>query len=268
MSNVALFGCTGRMGRALIEAVAEQSGLSLTGALASPASAALGTDIGTHHGRASLGVTITADREQALQGANVAIDFTLASAVSANLRVCVARRVPLVLGTTGLEDTTLAELREASRVIPVLYSPNMSIGVNLLLRLAAEAAHTLGREYEVEIVDLHHRHKRDAPSGTALRFGETIAGARGENFDAREVRARVAARTEASPGQINFTAVREGEHVGEHTVRFAGAGETVSLSHRASHRLTYARGAVRAAVWLLGQPPALYEMSDVLGYKS
>lgn len=268
MINVALFGCTGRMGLALLDALAERSDLALSGALASPASTALGVDIGVHHAKAPSGVIVTADRGRALQGANVAIDFTLAPAASANVQACVALRVPLVLGTTGLDDATLAQLREASRVIPVLHAPNMSVGVNLLLRLADEAARSLGRDYEVEIIDIHHRDKRDAPSGTALKFGETIAEARGDAFDAAAVRARVGAQAAPRPGEIRFTAVREGDHVGEHTLRFSASGETVSLSHRATDRLTYARGAVRAAAWLLHRPPSLYSMVDVINDKS
>lgn len=264
MINVAIFGSTGRMGRALLDALAERSGLALSGALASPASTALGTDIGVHHGKAPSGVIVTADRERALQRANVAIDFTLASAVSANVQACVERHVPLVLGATGLEDATLAQLRDASRVIPLLHAPNMSVGVNLLLRLADAAARALGRDYEVEIVDIHHRHKRDAPSGTALKFGEAIAAARGDAFDAATVRARMGSPAAPRPGEIAFASVREGDHVGEHTVRFTGSGETVSLTHRATDRLTYARGALRAAAWLVRRAPALYSMADVI----
>jgi 4-hydroxy-tetrahydrodipicolinate reductase len=266
--NVAILGATGRMGRALLDALAERSDCALSGALASPASRARGIDIGVHHGKSPTGVIVTTDRARALLDANVAIDFTLAPAVAANVEACVERRLPLVLGTTGLEDGTLAQLRVASRVIPLLHAPNMSVGITVLLRLADEAARALGRDYDVEISDIHHRHKRDAPSGTALKLGETIAQARGDAFDAAAARARVASGAAPRAGEIGFTSVREGDHVGEHTVRFSGGGETVSLSHRATDRLTYARGAVRAAAWLVRQPPSLYGMADVISYKS
>lgn len=264
MINVALFGCTGRMGRALLEALDERSDFALSGALVSPGNAALGSDVGVLRGKEPNGVIVTADRRRALERANVAIDFTLAPAVPANLQACVELGLPLVLGTTGLDASTLARLREASRAIPLLHAPNMSVGVNFLLRAVDAAARSLGRDYAVEIVDVHHQHKRDAPSGTALQLGETIAQARGETFDADAVRARVGAQAKPRRGEIAFASVREGDHVGEHTVHFSTSGETVSLSHRATDRLTYARGALRAAAWLATRPPGGYAMADVL----
>jgi 4-hydroxy-tetrahydrodipicolinate reductase len=260
MSNLAILGCTGRMGRALLEALREQSGLQLSGALASPGNAAIGSRV------AGSEVVITADPRRALQGAAVAIDFTLPAALAANLAACVAGRVPLVIGTTGLEAAALDALREAGRTIPIVHSPNMSVGVNVLLGLVEQAARALGRDYDVEIVDIHHRHKRDAPSGTALKLGETIARARGDDFEAVAVRgAREGARKQ---GQIGFAAVRAGDHVGEHTVTFSASGETVSLSHRATDRLTFARGALQAAHWLIARTPGVYAMHDVIGLKT
>lgn len=262
--NLAILGCTGRMGRALLAAMRERPDLVLTGALASNGSAAIGRDAGALCGDAPKGVLVTADRKRALQSAGVALDFTLPAAVPANLAACIEERIPLVLGTTGLDEATLASVREASRTIAVLHSPNMGVGVNVLFGLVETAARALGREYNVEIVDVHHRGKRDAPSGTALQLGETVARARGDDFDAVAVRARSAAGEPRRSGEIGFAVVRAGDHVGEHTVLFSASGETVTLAHRATDRLTFARGALRAAAWLVGRPPGLYRMSDVI----
>ena len=259
MSKVAILGCTGRMGRALLEALRERTDLQLSGALASAGNAALGERVGEN-------VAITSDARRALDGADVAVDFTLPEAMAANLAACVERRVPLVLGTTGLDAKALEALREASRTLAILHSPNMSVGVNVLLGLVEQAARALGREYDVEIVDIHHRHKRDAPSGTALKLGETIAKARGDAFDG--VAARGAREGIRKEGQIGFASVRAGDHVGEHTVLFSASGETVSLSHRATDRLTFARGALQAARWLIGRPAGLYQMRDVIDAKT
>lgn len=260
MSRVAVFGCTGRMGRALLQALREQSDLELSGALASRRSSAA-------DGIAAPGVKLTADHAVALAGADVAIDFTLPEAVAANVAACLQKRVPLVLGTTGLDEATLAAVRAAGRSIAILQSPNMSVGVNVLLGLVESAARALGPEYDVEIVDVHHRHKRDAPSGTALKLGEAVATARGQQFDAVAVRERVSRNQPRGPGEIGFAAVRAGDHVGEHTVLFSGSGESLTLAHRATDRMTFARGALRAARWLVGRPAGLYSMRDVLHEK-
>jgi 4-hydroxy-tetrahydrodipicolinate reductase len=253
------------MGRALVEALDEQPELKLTGALASNASRALDADVGELCGKSPTGIRVTNDRRRALAGAQVAVDFTLANAVPENVRACVELGVPLVIGTTGLDQRTRMLLDDASRRIAVLCSPNMSIGVNVLLQLVDAAARALGSDYDAEILDVHHRQKRDAPSGTALKLGETIANARGDSFDAVAVRARIGEHGPRRPGEIGFAVVRAGEHVGEHTVMFSGNDETVTLSHRASDRRTFARGALRAAAWLSRQPAGRYGMSDVMG---
>ncbi len=259
-TSVALFGVSGRMGRALLEAMRDEPDLKLSGALASAASKHLGRDAGELYGGRSLGVMVTCDREPAMAGAEVVIDFTLANCVPDTLRACIAHRCPLVLGTTGLSPDALVQLREAAATIPILYSPNMSIGVNVMINLARTAARTLGASFEVDIVDIHHRNKIDAPSGTALKLGESVASARGQEL------AKVAIM-EGDPrsrsGQIVFTSVREGDQVGEHRVSFQGPGESLTLTHRATERTIYARGALRAAQWLVGRAPGLFSMADI-----
>ena len=181
-TSVALFGVSGRMGRALLEAMRDEPDLTVSGALASPASKHLGSDAGDLYGGRSLGVIVTSDREEAMAGAEVVIDFTLANSVPDTLRACVAHRCPLVLGTTGLSADALAQLRASATTIPILYAPNMSIGVNVMINLARTAARTLGMSFEADILDVHHRNKIDAPSGTALKLGESVASARGQEL--------------------------------------------------------------------------------------
>ncbi len=265
MTSIAILGVTGRMGRALLHALAEQHDIRLTGALASPVSASLGQDVGELVGGQKTGIVVTSSVDEALANAEVAIDFTVHGAVRDHVAACVRNKRALVIGTTGLSEEALDLLRLAAADIPVLMSPNMSVGVNLLCRLAKIAAQTLGEEFDAEIVEMHHRHKLDAPSGTALRIGESVAQGRGialadaGAFDRRGARQR---------GQIGFASLRGGDVVGEHTLVLAGNGESISLSHRATDRLTFARGALRAAQWLTGQPPGMYAMDDVIIDKS
>jgi len=261
--KVALSGVSGRMGRALLDAMRDQPDLKLSGALASPASTRLGVDAGEIAGSSSLGVIVTADREQALAGADVVIDFTLAGSVPDTLRACVAHRCPLVLGTTGLSGDILGQLRACAGQIPIVYSPNMSIGVNVMFALLRTAARSLGSDFEVDILDVHHRTKVDAPSGTALKLGETIASARGQEFAKVAVLGGQGAASRKG-AQIVLTSVREGDQVGEHRVTFEGPGEALILTHRASDRSIYARGALRAARWVVGRTPGLYSMADIV----
>lgn len=265
MNAVAVLGATGRMGRALIRALAERDDMRLCGALASPGSRSVGRDAAENAGLGSNGVLISAERRSVLEHADVAIDFSLPVAVAANVAACVKAHCAIVVGTTGLSPEARERLRKASATIPLLYSPNMSVGVNLMFRLAEIAAGALGEDYDVEILDLHHRNKVDAPSGTALRLGEAIAHARGVDFKKVAVTARQGATGPRARGQIGFAALRAGEHVGEHTVMFSGPGETLSVKHAASDRLAFARGALRAARWLHAQPPGMYAMNDVFG---
>jgi len=252
------------MGHAMLRVLPEIADLNLTGALTSPGNAAVGRDVGELIGAAALGLRVSSDRDVALKSAQVAIDFTLATAVSENLRACERHRCALVIGTTGLSDDTRAQLLASAARLPVLVAPNMSLGVAVLDKLAALAARALSAEFDVEIVDLHHRDKADAPSGTALRLGETIAAARGVELSKSAILSREGNVGVRERGTIGFAVVRAGDDVGEHTVLFGGPGESLSLTHRATDRRIFARGALRAARWLTRQPPGLYGIQDVV----
>lgn len=230
----------------MLRALREFPALSLSGAVASPASTRLGLD--AMQGGEPCGILVTSDLGRGLQGAAVAVDFSVGNAVAANARACALARVPLLVGATGFNAAVRGVVESAAKQIPVLIAPNTSIGVSVAARLASLAASSLGSSFDVDIVEAHHRSKRDAPSGTALALGEAIAQARGQ-----------------PPGSINISSLRAGDIVGEHTVIFAGAGERLEITHRATDRGTFARGALRAAEWLVGRPAGLYGMRDVLG---
>jgi 4-hydroxy-tetrahydrodipicolinate reductase len=266
MSGIAIFGITGRMGQTLVRALRERGSaerLHLVGALASPRSVRLGSDAAAEG--APTGVMVTADPRAALRDAAVAVDFSLPQCVADNARACMAARVPLLVGATGFDGATREVLDAAAAVIPVLIAPNTSMGVNLLARLVKLATRALGPGYDVEISEAHHRMKRDAPSGTALALGEVVAGERGVQFADVAVFDRHGLEGPRRAGDIGFTVLRAGDIVGEHTVTFAIAGERVEITHRATDRVTFAHGALRAAAWLPGRPPGLYAMDDVLG---
>jgi 4-hydroxy-tetrahydrodipicolinate reductase len=263
--KVAVLGAAGRMGRALLSYIVEADDLALTGAVIEPRDRMLGRDAGELIGAEGLGVPLTDDRSQGLHGAQVAVDFTLPSATEGNLRACVESGSALVIGTTGLEDRQIKAMERAAHEIPVVYGRNMSVGVNVFMELVARAAKALGDDYDVEILEAHHRHKVDAPSGTALALGERIAGARGRRLEEVAVYARQGRVGPRVPGTIGFSVVRGGGVVGEHSVRFIGAEEEVAFVHEAQDRKTFARGALRAARWAAGQAPGLYSMADVLG---
>lgn len=264
MHNVAIFGVTGRMGQSLVSALRQQeSGLRLSGAAASPGSAGLGRAIPSAPGTAD--VVVTGDAAQALAGAAIALDFSLPEAVAGHAAACARARIPLLVGATGLSPTTRAALDAAAAHIAVLVAPNTSVGVNLLTQLATLAARALGETYDVEILESHHRMKRDAPSGTALRLGEAIAATRGARLEAIADFDRHGNAGPRTAGHIGFSVVRAGDIVGEHTVLFAADGERIELTHRATDRSSFARGALRAAEWLIGRPAGTYSMEDVLG---
>ena len=293
MTGIAIFGVTGRMGQTLVRALREAASagvppavggtgagvagvvgaagaaigtgerLSLVGALASPDSRRLGQDAAAEG--LPTGVTVSADPAAALSQAAVAIDFSLPQCVTANAAACAEARVPLLVGTTGFDAATRAALEAAAKTIPILIAPNTSVGVNVVRQLVKLATEALGRGYDVEIGEAHHRMKRDAPSGTALALGEAVAQARGVELKDVAVFDRHGANEPRRDGEIGFSVVRAGDIVGEHTVTFAVAGERVEITHRASDRITFARGALRAAEWLIGRPPGLYSMNDVLG---
>ncbi len=258
MLRVAILGAGGRMGRALIGAVAADEEIELAGALVRPGSALVGQDAGP-------AVTYTDQPVAALDTAAVAIDFSLPEAFMGNLAACREARCPAVIGTTGLSDVQHQRLRDVSHDLPVLWSPNMSVGVNLCFRLAALAASVLGEDYDVDIADIHHRHKRDAPSGTALEFGRLIADARGHRLEEIAAYPGTHQKRARHRGEIGFSVTRAGEIAGEHTVRFTAAGESVTLGHRAFGREAFADGALRAAQWLVSKSPGRYSMADVLG---
>ena len=265
MLNVAMLGATGRMGRTLVPLIAADEGLRLSGALAAADDPHLGEDAGAVAGCGSLGVGLTADAVRALGGAQVAIDFTLPAASVTNARACAERGVPLVIGTTGHDAAGREEITRIATRIPVVMAPNMSVGVNLLLRLAELAAGALDAAYDVEIFEAHHRHKVDAPSGTALGLGEAVA--RGRNTTLAEV-AEYVRHGAAGPrrrGTIGFSVMRGGDIVGDHRVFFAGPGERIELAHVAHDRSGFARGALVAARWIHGRSAGLYSMIDVLG---
>jgi 4-hydroxy-tetrahydrodipicolinate reductase len=264
LTRVAIIGVTGRMGQALLRAAPAFPQLLITGAVASADSLALGRDAGELNGGARANLAVTCDLPAALDQADVAIDFSTAAAAAANLKACRSARKPLLLGTTGHGEAPATALAEAARDIALLVAPNTSVGVALLVELTRRAAAVLPAGFDVDVLEMHHRTKRDAPSGTALALGQAAAAARGLAFPPPSHPAG-APRAE---GEIGFASVRAGDTVGEHTVLFSGAGEQLSLTHRASDRAIFARGALAAALWLASQPPGRYGMSEFLGLKT
>jgi 4-hydroxy-tetrahydrodipicolinate reductase len=262
--NIAVLGVGGRMGRAILSVLNETPGLVLSGATASAKSELLGKPAGGERA-AGTGVIVTSDAATAVRGAAVAIDFTLPEATSRNIAACVHARCPLVLGTTGHDRAALDSIASGAREIPIVHAPNMSLGVNLLLQLVEQAASVLDDGYDIEIFEAHHRNKKDAPSGTALGLGRAAAAGRKVALDDVAEHSRHGATGARQRGAIGFSVFRGGDVVGDHTVTFAGVGERIELTHRASDRLSFARGAVKAAQWLAGRPPGLYSMKDVLG---
>ena len=265
--RVCVAGAGGRMGRALIGACVASSGVELGGACEREGSDLVGLDAGAVAAIGPLGVNITADVEQALRGVDAFIDFTLPEAVVRHAGCCADAGAALVIGTTGLDTGQRGAVVAAAARIPVVMAPNMSVGVNVCLELVATAARVLGDEVDIEVIETHHRHKVDAPSGTALRFGEVAAAATGRALDDCAVFARHGRTGARAAGAIGFSAIRGGDIVGDHTVLFAGAGERVEITHRAASRGNYAHGALRAANWLRGRAPGLYDMADVLGLR-
>nr|WP_312990471.1 4-hydroxy-tetrahydrodipicolinate reductase [Comamonas koreensis] len=264
---VAIAGASGRMGRMLIEAVLASTDLQLSGALDAAGNPSLGTDAGAFLGR-NTGVQITADLAQGLQGADVLIDFTRPEGTLAHLALAAERGVGVVIGTTGFSDAQKAQIRQFADKTAVMLSPNMSVGVNVtfkLLEMAAKALQEGG--YDIEIVEAHHKHKVDAPSGTALKMGEVIAEAQGTQLADRAVYERFGHTGARVANSIGFASMRGGDIVGDHTVLFAGDGERIEISHKSSSRAGYANGSLRAARYLARQKAGLFDMYDVLGLK-
>jgi 4-hydroxy-tetrahydrodipicolinate reductase len=257
-------GAAGRMGKTLIEAVQQAPGATLSAAVDRPDSSLLGADAGELAGVGRLGVALVGDLAQALDDFDVLIDFTHPSVTLQNLQVCRAAGKAMVIGTTGFTVEEKQLLAEAAREIPIVFAANFSVGVNLCLKLLDTAARVLGDEVDIEIIEAHHRHKVDAPSGTALRMGEVVANALGRDLHKVAVYGREGQTGARARETIGFATVRAGDVVGDHTVLFAADGERVEITHKASSRMTFAKGAVRSALWLQGRAPALYDMQDVL----
>jgi 4-hydroxy-tetrahydrodipicolinate reductase len=266
LHRIAVAGASGRMGHMLVEAIAGADDCQLTGALDIASSPAIGQDATGFTGRSS-GVLITADLREGLANSSVLIDFTRPEGTMAHLAVCRALGVKLVIGTTGFSSAQKAEIAEAAQHIAIVMAPNMSVGVNVTLKLLQMAAQALPTGYDIEIIEAHHRHKVDAPSGTALKMGEVIADALGRDLKDCAVYAREGVTGERDPSSIGFATIRGGDIVGDHTVLFAGTGERIEISHKSSSRATYAQGSLRAARFLATQPVGLFDMFDVLQLK-
>jgi 4-hydroxy-tetrahydrodipicolinate reductase len=264
--RIAIAGSTGRMGRALIEALAQAGDFQLKAALERSDSPFLGKDAGELVG-APCGVPISADLERSLAGCDVLVDFTRPEATLKHLEICRGRGIRMVIGTTGFTPEQKKLISAASRDVAMVMAPNMSVGVNLTFRLLELAAKVLNEGYDVEIIESHHRHKVDAPSGTALRMGEVIAQALGRNLAECAVYGREGVTGERKPATIGFATVRGGDIVGDHTALFAGTGERVEITHKAASRATFALGALRAARFLAAKKTGLFDMQDVLGLK-
>jgi 4-hydroxy-tetrahydrodipicolinate reductase len=265
--KVGLFGANGRMGRVLVEALDLSEDAELSVATVRDDSPWVGLNVGELAGIGKKDVDCTALSDLSGNDADVMIDFTLPSVIESNLAWCVKNNMPVVIGTTGLNDAQLAALNEAAKHIPIVFAANYSVGVNLMLSLVRQAASVLGETADIEITEAHHRFKQDAPSGTAMAIGEAIADELGRDLKTCAVYGREGKEPERDQGTIGFATVRAGDIVGEHTALFADIGERLEITHKASSRLTFAKGAVHAAKWLYGKQPGLYSMVDVLDLK-
>ena len=261
---IAVAGASGRMGQMLIEAIRNADDCILAGALDIPDSPGIGSDACAFLGRTS-GVVITADLTAGLKPARTLIDFTRPEGTLAHLKVCCDLGVNVVIGTTGFSEAQKADIATFARDIAIVMAPNMSVGVNVTLKLLEMAAKALATGYDIEIIEAHHRHKVDAPSGTALKMGEVIAQAQGRKLADCAVYSREGVTGERDPSSIGFATIRGGDIVGDHTVLFAGTGERIEITHKSASRATYAQGSLRAVRFLAGRAPGLYDMFDVLG---
>jgi 4-hydroxy-tetrahydrodipicolinate reductase len=269
MSDMRLIvaGAGGRMGRVLVKTISQTRGAVLTGALEAPTSPLLGQDAGVLAGLPANGVELSADLWELSKDADGVLDFTVPAATIANVAIAAQRGLVHVIGTTGLSDSDQAVIRSVTSRAIVVQSGNMSLGVNLLQALVRRVAQSLDEDFDIEVLEMHHNKKIDAPSGTALMLGAAAAEGRGVKLGERAVRSRDGQTGERRPGDIGFAALRGGTVVGDHTVIFAGADERIELSHKAGDRALYASGAVKAALWARNQAPGFYTMADVLGLK-
>ena len=265
--RVAVAGSSGRMGRMLIEAISESSDCRLSGALDRAEGPGIGHDAGAPLGLHT-GVEVVSDLRQGLRDAQFLIDFTRPQATLQHVEACEPSGIAMVIGTTGFDADGLRRIEAAARRIPIMLAPNMSVGVNVVLKLLEHAARALREGYDIEIIEAHHRHKVDAPSGTALKMGEVVARAAGRDLQRDAVWSRHGHTGARAEGSIGFSVVRGGDIVGDHTVLFAGTGERIEITHKSSSRATYAEGSLRAVRFLAGRAPGLYDMHDVLGLKA
>jgi len=267
MTRIAITGAAGRMGRSLIEACRQADEMEVTAALEHPQSPLLGSDAGDLAGIGKLGVQVGSDLAAVAADFDVLIDFTRPGPTLENLETCRKAGRRMVIGTTGFSAAEQQQIAGAASDIAIVFAPNMSVGVNLCFKLLETAARVLGDEVDVEIIEAHHRHKVDAPSGTALRMGEVVAAALGRDLERCAVYGRQGHSGERDRKTIGFETIRAGDIVGDHTVMFAGSGERVEITHKASSRMTFANGAVRASGWLMSRDTGLFDMQDVLGLK-
>ncbi|WP_108651260.1 4-hydroxy-tetrahydrodipicolinate reductase [Dongshaea marina] len=265
-TRVCIIGCAGRMGRALLEAVYQSTNAVIGAAIETPGNEVLGLDAGQLIGPERLGVPVVSSLASVVDSVDVIIDFSEPSATLAHGEIAAQSKVPMIVGTTGFSSEQKKRLHALSERIPLVISSNYSIGVNLLFRLLREAAAVMGDEADIEIIEAHHRFKIDAPSGTALSMGEEIAKTLGRDLQQHAVYGREGITGERDPKTIGFSTIRAGDIVGDHKVLFATLGERIEISHKASNRLTFAAGAVRAACWVVSQPQRVYDMQDVLGF--
>ena len=266
-TRIAVNGAAGRMGRCLIQAVAQTEGLTLSAAIARVESSLLGADAGELAGVGKLGVEITSDFGAAIALSDVIVDFTLPEVTMELIPHCIESQCRIVIGTTGFGDEQKSLIEQAGEQVAIVLAPNMSVGVNLSLKLLDIAARVLGGDADIEIIEAHHRHKVDAPSGTALRMGEVVADALGRDLKTCAIYGREGRTGERDPKTIGFATVRAGDIVGDHTVMFAAEGERVEITHRASSRMTFALGAMRASTWLMSHNQGLFDMQDVLSLR-
>lgn len=264
MRRIAVMGAAGRMGKTLIEAVQQTPGAGLTAAVDRPDSTLVGADAGELAALGRIGVPLSGDLDRVVEEFDVLIDFTHPTVTLKNLAFCRKHGKAMIIGTTGFSVEEKQLLAEAGKDIPIVFAANFSVGVNLCLKLLDTAARVLGGDVDIEIMEAHHRHKVDAPSGTAVRMGEVIADALGRDLKKVAVYGREGQTGARERETIGFATVRAGDIVGDHTVLFAADGERVEITHKASSRMTFAKGAVRAALWLDGREPGLYDMQDVL----
>ena len=267
MIKVGVTGAAGRMGKALIEACVNTEGLELAAAIERKGSGLVGVDAGGLAGVGTLGVVLVDDLSAVIKDIDVLIDFTGIEPTLQHVEICAAAGKQIVIGTTGFSAEQKAQIAEAAKKIAIVLAPNMSVGVNLCLKLLDIAARIMGDEVDIEIIEAHHRHKVDAPSGTAVRMGEVVANALGRNLKECAVYGREGITGERDRKTIGFETIRAGDIVGEHTVMFADIGERVEITHKASSRMTFANGAMRAAGWLQAKKNGLFDMQDVLGLK-